>query len=303
MSFRVLDDKAQSKWAGRSKGIIIDNRDPAQKGRVKVASVVFGTTGFIPYIHTDDAFYGPPDIGAVVYVVAAGGDPDYPVAIGVVNDGPASDPDTPSPFRRDVPTNRGWVSPGELDNEGRPVLPNGGHSIELDDGLATVSDGNVTQTAESRGVRVTTSGGHLLRMMEEGADGAQENRVEAKTTGGQSVEMVDDSDAAGQQVVVKDADGRTIEIIKATDKITIRNQNKTIFIDIDLANDIIEIDANNVKLGTNAAQSIVRGDAFRTLFNAHRHVSGAPGVPTGPPIQPMDPASANTHLSDKHKVE
>lgn len=63
----------------------------------------------------------------------------------------------------------------------------------------------------------------------------------------------------------------------------------------------IEIDGANVKLGTEAAQSIVRGDAFRDLFNAHYHQSGS--GPTSAPVNKMDASSANTHLSEKHRVE
>lgn len=303
MAIKVPDWKGDFAYVGKSKAIVIDNRDPLKKGRIRVQSPAFGITGFIHFLTSDDGKFSPPDIGSIVYVEAAGADKRFPIAISVINDGDDNNPDTPSIFQRDIPTNRGWVSPGILDSTGKSSIPNGGHSLEMDDGIAILSGNIVTQTSENRGIRLITFGGHSFRMIEEGSEGSQENRVETKTSGGQSVELVDDTDPAGQQVTVKDTEGRTIEIIKATDKITIRNASGSIFIDVDLANDTIEIDADNVKLGTNAAQAIVRGDAFRTLFNAHRHVSGAPGVPTGPPITPMDPASANTHLSDKHKVE
>lgn len=65
----------------------------------------------------------------------------------------------------------------------------------------------------------------------------------------------------------------------------------------------IIIDAENVFIGTNAGQALVRGDAFRELFNSHTHISSAPGIPTSAPIETCDAPSANTHLSSKHRVE
>jgi hypothetical protein len=247
-------------YLGCSKAIVIDNKDPLNKGRIRVASPVFGGSGtcWMNYLTPSDGIFCPPDIGSVVYVEAGGGDKDYPIATHTVNDGPESNPDTPVVFRRAVPTNRGWVSPGTLDANGAPISRTTGHSIELDDGLAQVDGaGNVTHTTSGRGVKITTSTGH-------------------------TIELIEDE-------------------VNSSNRIRIKNKDNTIFIDVDLSNDIIEIDANNVKLGTNAAQAIVRGDAFRDLFNDHFHQTGA--GPSSKPVVPMDPSSANTHLSSKHTVE
>lgn len=301
MASPVLSADGDLLHLGYSKAIVIDNRDPAHKSRINCLSPYFGETGFIPYLTPDDGFFSLPDVGNVVYLQAAAGDSGYLIATHTMHGGPDSDPDVPILFQRDVPTNRGWVTPGDITSDGKPVSANGGHSIELDDGIASVDNDVVTQTKESKGVRIITSGGHSLKMLEEEDEGSQSNRLEAVTTGGQSLEMVDDNDAAQQHITVKDAEERTIEVIKADDRIRIRNKSGTIFIDIDFANDVIEIDANNVKLGTSAAEAIVRGDTFRALFNSHTHPT--PAGPTSPPFQQMDPPSANTHLSDLHKVE
>jgi hypothetical protein len=286
-------------FLGSSRAVVIDNKDPDHKGRIRVESPIWGATGFIPYEYADDGFFAPPDVGTVVRLEPAGGDKDHPVASRVLIGGEDTEPDTPSIFRRDVPTNRGWVSPGALGATGEPAVQHGGHFLELDDGVATADEtGTVTQTAESRGVRVSTSGGHVFKMMEEAAEGAQENRVQVSTSGGQVLQLVDDTDPEKQNITIKDAENRTIEIIKETDRIRIRNASGTIFIDVDIANDVIEIDANNVKLGTSAEQSIVRGTAFESFFAGHTHP--APGGPTGPPFQTM---SVGVELSDKHKVE
>ena len=275
MGIRSMDCYGNPIYVGISKAIVIDNKDPSQRGRVRVSSTVFGETGFIHCLVPEDGFFSPPDIGTVVYVQADGCDKDYIVVTATLNDGPISGPDTPTPFRRVVPTNRGWVSPGALSGLGVPLTPNGGHILELDDGLATVdAKGNVTQTTTSSGIRLTTVKGHALQLTD---------------------------DDANVQVVLKDMDQRTIEIIKASDRIRIRNSTNTIHIDIDLANDTIEVDAEHVKLGTNALQHLVRGDAFRALFNAHTHPT--PAGPSLPPFEQMDPPSADTHLSKRHTVE
>ena len=67
---------------------------------------------------------------------------------------------------------------------------------------------------------------------------------------------------------------------------------------IDKNTKTIELDADIVKVGTSAAQSIVRGDAFKTLFEAHTHPT--PAGPSGIPFQTL---TAGVELSDKHKVE
>jgi len=326
MSIKVKNWMGEYSYLGPSKALVVDNKDPSFKGRIKVLSPVFGETGYIHYIYPEDGFFSPPDIGSVVLVETDGGDPNYIVARGTINDGDKLNPDTRVELRRSVPTNRGWSTPGDLDALGKPLSTNGGHLIELDDGLAIDNNGNVTHTKESKGFRVSTLGGHFLRMWEEETDGTQKNRIELgtsgghsffmadeagktsnqqriefKTTGNQYVQLIDEADSQQQQVIIKDADLRTIEIIKSSDRIRIRNSSNTIHIDIDLANDTIEVDAKIVKLGTNATEHLVRGDAFRTLFNMHTHPT--PAGPSLKPFEQMDPSSANTHLSKEHMVE
>jgi uncharacterized protein involved in type VI secretion and phage assembly len=57
------------------------------------------------------------------------------------------------------------------------------------------------------------------------------------------------------------------------------------------------ITADTIKLGANAAESLVLGDAFKSLFNQHTHPTGV--GPSGPPSMPM----AAQHLSTKTKTE
>jgi phage baseplate assembly protein V len=54
------------------------------------------------------------------------------------------------------------------------------------------------------------------------------------------------------------------------------------------------IDATNIELGDSAAEAVVKGDAFKALYDAHTHVGSAPGSPTSPPSVPMGPAQLST---------
>ena len=55
--------------------------------------------------------------------------------------------------------------------------------------------------------------------------------------------------------------------------------------------------AGTIKLGTDAAESLVLGDAFKALFNTHTHPTGV--GPSGTPTEPMGDA----HLSSVSKTE
>ena len=57
------------------------------------------------------------------------------------------------------------------------------------------------------------------------------------------------------------------------------------------------VTADTIKLGANADQPLVLGEAFKTLFNSHTHPTGV--GPSGPPTQPM----AASHLSQVTKTE
>ncbi|HWN70328.1 MAG TPA: hypothetical protein VNM90_21960, partial [Haliangium sp.] len=57
------------------------------------------------------------------------------------------------------------------------------------------------------------------------------------------------------------------------------------------------ITADTIRLGANAAESLVLGDAFKALFNQHTHATGV--GPSGPPSMPM----TAQHLSTKAKTE
>jgi hypothetical protein len=59
----------------------------------------------------------------------------------------------------------------------------------------------------------------------------------------------------------------------------------------------VTIDSPHIFLGADAAERLIKGDAFKAFFNAH--TVATPFGPSGPPIQPM----LDTHLSSVSKTK
>jgi hypothetical protein len=83
-------------------------------------------------------------------------------------------------------------------------------------------------------------------------------------------------DDSGGVVVIAEAAGAEIRIT-ATGEVTIK--------------------ADRIKLGADAAEKLVLGDAFMALFNRHTHPTGV--GPSGPPVEPM----GASQLSNVSKTE
>jgi uncharacterized protein involved in type VI secretion and phage assembly len=93
---------------------------------------------------------------------------------------------------------------------------------------------------------------------------------------------------SGHQILVDDTSG--------SEKVTVKDKAGNF---IELSSNGIVIKGTAVKIGSgSAAESLVLGDAFMTLFNAHTHPTGV--GPSGPPVTPMVTGS---HVSTKHKAE
>jgi uncharacterized protein involved in type VI secretion and phage assembly len=93
---------------------------------------------------------------------------------------------------------------------------------------------------------------------------------------------------SGHKILIDDTTGQ--------EKVTIEDKAGN---SIELSSSGIVIDSQAIKVGSSsAAQSLVLGDAFMTLFNSHTHPTGV--GPSGPPVTPMITGS---HISVKHKTE
>jgi len=249
------------KYTARSRAVVIDNRDPLKRGRIRVKHPLLGETVWIPYLKTPGLF-DVPEINDHVFIESDCGYYTHPVAWGNIISGEDANPNIPIDFRREVPTNRGLYSPE-------------GHKIELDDGIATIigSDPSaINISAQNRGIRLTSRSGNKIWIKEE-------------------------SDLGNQHILIEDNKGNYLRLtqqdssfqIFVRGNVIINCQNASI-----VANDTATVEADTVKLGAGATESVILGTTFKTFFDTHVHTGG-----TGAPTIPM-PTST---LSSKVKVE
>lgn len=144
------------------KARVIDNKDPDKKGRIRVKTVLFGDSNWIPFLRTP-GFFGVPEVGDVTYVTADGGDSQFLLACGNLTDGP-SDENMNEAFDRIFPSNRGLYSAN-------------GHLIELDDGTTPLKIG--------KGIRLTTSDGSIINIAED----LTSKKITLQRTEGQKIEI------------------------------------------------------------------------------------------------------------------
>lgn len=159
--FRAKDTYGKHRYVGRSKAQVIDNRDPANLGRVQVNHPILGETVWIHYLRQPNQF-DVPSIGDVIYIECDSGEHEFPVGHGTLTLGYPNKALFPDVFKRNVPTNRGMYTPG-------------GHLIEMDDGESnpTKSPNDKDLTTKSRGIRITSKAGNKIQIMEDESQGVQ----------------------------------------------------------------------------------------------------------------------------------
>mgnify|MGYP001582407957 CR=1 FL=1 len=190
--FRIRDGYGKPKYVGRSRAVVVDNRDPLKRGRIMVDSPVLGETVWIDYLKLPHQF-DVPSIGDVVYIECDGGEYEFPVAWGNITKGLDESPEIPTVFKRAVPTNRGFYTPE-------------GHTLEFDDGESrpTNSPKDTDLTTKSRGIRITSS---------------QNNKIH----------IIEDDDNSKQYILIEDKTGNMIKLDYKENELTIKSLGKTIF--------------------------------------------------------------------------
>lgn len=159
--FRGKDAQGKPKYIGSSKAKVIDNRDPLNRGRILVDHPILGNTAWIPYLVTP-GYFSMPQVNDLVFITCESGEPEYAYAWGNVIKGERANPDLPDKFKRTVPTNRGLHTPG-------------GNFIELDDGEASpgADPKYSSRTTKSRGIRITSTSGHTISIMDDPDSGTE----------------------------------------------------------------------------------------------------------------------------------
>jgi hypothetical protein len=175
---KIKDGSTKPKVVGRSRATVIDNRDPLLRGRIRVDHPLLGQTSWIPYLKMPHCF-DVPSVGDLVYVECDSAYIEYPIAWGNVTKGAMDHPQLPEVFKQEiVPQNRGMYTPG-------------GHLFEMHDGKATPTPDPAVNnvTAENRGIRWTSIGGHKIAIDD------QDNRIFIRTDAGNFI-IIDDKNSS-----------------------------------------------------------------------------------------------------------
>jgi uncharacterized protein involved in type VI secretion and phage assembly len=278
---RIVADlvrRAESRFYGKHRGLVVDNADPEQLGRLKVRvpSVLGGdiVTGWampcVPYGgDANQGFLFIPEVGAGVWVEFEEGDLEFPIWVGTFWSKPGNDSELPKPNDPDG-TEAGSVQ----DPPTRKILKTlKGHTLQFEDAdgsemvtLVEAVDGHVV-TLDANGIKVTDGkSGHEITL-----------------------------DAAG--ITITDGVNGGNEVIMEAAGVTVADKN---------GNKVI-LGASGIQVGSSSAvESLVHGTtlaanvaSFLISLSTHTHV-GNLGAPTSPPMAPMQ---LPVPLSAKHKVE
>ena len=253
---------------GKYRGFVVDNADPDRRGRVKVqVPALLGdqaTDWALPCVPygglADQGWFCVPEVGAQVWVEFEGGDLTYPIWTGTFWQA-AGDP------------------PAEVTAQPQSHVfkTAGGHYLSFEDSSGSEQvhlqhAGGATLDIDAEGTVALTdqNGAHLT------LDAAAGELVLADANGN-SLTMT----ASG--VTVQDASGNKIEM--AASGITVKAMK-------------IVVDGQQVLLGGEGGEPVIKGQSFLTLFATHIHTCTAPGSPTSPPI----PQGEMSSLSFKVKT-
>jgi len=270
-----LVQKIERRFYGKYRGLVVDNADPEQLGRLKLRvpsvlgdSVVTGwAMPCVPY--GGDANQGMlfiPEVAAGVWVEFEEGDLEFPIWVGTFWSKPGGTSELPLP-------NDGTEETAAQDPPTRKIIKTlKGHTIQFED-----KDGEEMISI------VEGKHGHCITMDKDGisiVDGVSSNKVTMDNTG----------------ISITDGKNPGNKITMAAGGINIKTSGTE-----------IALGSSGVLIGGSAAlEPFVLGKQFMTQvitflgkLNTHTHI-GNLGAPTSPPAAPM---TLEVPLSIKHKVE
>ncbi len=234
----------EGKMITRSRALVIDNRDPLKKGRIRVKHPILGETVWINFIK-DEGSFGVPSIGEIVYLECDCGYETHPIAHGKIPKGTDTDINVPDIFRRLNPTNRGFYTPS-------------GHTIEMDDGEGIAKLG--------KGIRITTKNGIKIDLDDDTdkvtVTTVNEDLIELSSLSGIKIEskldVISTSKLASNTVEAGSSDKLVLELGSAT----LSSSNTKLELspaEAKLSEPIgasLSLSMGKVKLGTDAAELV-----------------------------------------------
>lgn len=256
----------QSRYFGKYRGFVTDNADPENRGRLKlVVPSVLGeaeTDWALPCLPfgglADQGFFMVPEVDAQIWVEFEEGNLSYPIWTGTFwqQSGDApAEVSGPEPTARLIKTPSGHLLHFE-DMSGQERV-----NLKHNSGAELLIDENGTLSlTDKNGAKVTLD--------------AAANTVSVEDTNGNALEM----STAG--TTVTDSNGNKIEMAAAG--ITVKGQQ-------------VVVEGQQVKLGGQAGEPLIKGQSFLSLFMTHMHPH--PFGPTGPPVPQGEMSSLSTKVT------
>lgn len=249
---RVVE-RVEAKYYGKYRGFVSDNADPEKRARlrVRVPSVLGeAETGWalpcLPYGGlADQGLFLVPEIGAQIWVEFEEGELSHPIWTGTFWQQSA---DTPTEAAKDEPTTR-------------LLKTTSGHVLQFDDedgeeafrlyhptaAEMTIDKNGTVAITDAKGAKVTLD--------------ADANELVIEDANGNKLTM------NGSGTKVEDSNGNVIEMAAAG--ITVKGQK-------------IVVQGNQVMLGGDGGEPVIKGQSFITLFMTHVHPTA--WGPSGPPV-------------------
>jgi uncharacterized protein involved in type VI secretion and phage assembly len=282
-----LMQKVERRFYGKYRGLVVDNADPENLGRlkVKVPSVLGGdvVTGWalpcVPYGgDVDQGFLFIPEVNAGVWVEFEEGDLEFPVWVGAFWSKPGGDSELPKPNKAD-----GAEESSVQDPPTRKIIKTRkGHTIQFEDAdndeMILVKEG---------------TNGHVIVMNKDGisiTDGANGHVITLDNTG----------------ITISDGVNSGNKISMDNNGVKCEDDNKNAIV---LESSGITIKSNQIKVGDGASEPLVLGNQLNSalmqwvnsVYAVHMH-TGNLGAPTTPPL-PGAPLNLTAALSKTNTVK
>jgi Type VI secretion system/phage-baseplate injector OB domain len=264
-----LAERVEQRYYGKYRGFVVDNKDPAQLGRLRLrvpsvlgdevvtgwasACVLFGGAA-------DQGFLFIPDPGAGVWVEFEEGDLEFPIWVGTFWSKPDAGTELPKPNGPDGAEASQPQDPPTC----KIIKTRKGHTVQLEDAdgqesvLVYNATGKLLLVMDGDGIRVT--------------DGNRGHKV-----------TLDDSG-----ITVTDGKNAPNELKMDSSGITVNGPGGAVV-----------IGQAGVSIGSSSAiEPLVLGQSLLMVLNTHTHL-GNLGAPTSPPVVPFPP----TVLSNNNKVQ
>lgn len=259
---RQVVQQLQNRYYGKYRGFVVDNQDPETRGRVKVrVPSLLGDqdSGWAlpcsPFGGlADQGLFMIPEVDSQIWVEFEEGNLDKPIWVGVFWQQTS---DTPSEAAIAEPTTRLIKTPG-------------GHVLQFDDKsgeeqfrLAHPAGSELIVNPQGT-VIYTDAGGSSITL------DAESNSIVIEDSNGNTVTL----NSSG--TLVEDVSGNTIEMVAAG--ITVKATK-------------IVLKGEQVELGGEGGEPLIKAQTFLSMYNSHTHVCTAPGSPSAPPLPPLTPAA------------